>query len=146
MFVLFFRTAKRALHEAILALETSSLTNSGNYKIEIVPFSFPSMQRASRNDNKNFDSPSNPPQLMDGWLVAELYFAIMGLFDFFIIFFLDPWLFILGAGGEGNMWNFELGLEGEEFIDTYKPLYFYANLPNFARSIVRTLFDFQGEV
>ena len=44
------------------------------------------------------------------------------------------------------MRNFKLGLEGEEFIDTYKTLYFYANLPNSVRSVVQTLFGLQGEV
>ena len=73
-----------------------------------------------------FRFPSVGETLLDGWFISKLYFRIMG--------------------SEGNMHNFKQGLEGEDFIDTYKSLYFYSNIPNFLRPLVSFILRQHGQV
>ena len=43
--------------------------------VEVVPFSFPKMKNGP---NQPLTKPSSSSELMDGWMVAKIYFAIMG--------------------------------------------------------------------
>ena len=52
--------------------------------VEVVPFSFPKMKNGPNQPLTKPSSSSSSSELMDGWMVAKIYFAIMGFYCSFL--------------------------------------------------------------